>query len=113
MASITDGLTTIEPLLILNADRSRESRNTILEPIDSPEPYVSLAEARTPTQQLAALFADELTATAGLTMLSSGRVLTITTDARVFECVLAGPARIDRASESRDRWTLEAEVREL
>lgn len=113
MATITAAGTTITPLLILSSDRAREPRNVVIDPIDAPEPYVSLAESKTPTQDLRFLFADEPAAQAALDLVSLGRVLAITTDTRSFSCVKIGPARIDRTSENRNRWELTVEVREL
>lgn len=113
MATISVGATTITPLLILNSDRERDTRNVILEPIDSPVPYVSLAESATPTQQLVALFADEIAAQAALDLVSRGLPIAVVTDARTFSCVKTGSAKIDRAGENRSRWTLTLDVREL
>lgn len=115
MATISNSSASSTPLLVLNSDRSRESRNVIREPIDSPNPYVSLAVARTATQELEALYASEALAAAGLAIVCGGLPVTVTTDARTFTCALVegGRAGIDRASENRNRWILRAEVREL
>ncbi len=113
MVTISAGGTTITPLLILSDDRSREPRNVVIEPIDSPEPYVSLAESATPTQDLRLLFADEAAAQAALDLVSRGLPLAVTTATRDFSCVKVGTARIGRTSEVRARWDLTVEVREL
>jgi len=113
MATITAGTTTITPALILNSDRTREAGNVLIEPIDSPEPYVSLAASKTPTQQLTALFLTRAEGQAALDLVSSGRVLDIVTDSIEFSCVKSGAATLDRASENRARWILTVEVREL
>lgn len=113
MSTITVGATTIAPLLILNSDRTRETRNVVLEPIDSPSPYISLAESATPTQRMTALFADEPDAQAALDLVSRGLPIAVVTATRTFTCVATGPASIDRASENRARWTLSLDVREI
>lgn len=113
MATLTVGGTTITPLLILNSDRTRETRNALLQPIDSPAPYVSLAESATATQQLVALFADETSAQVGLDLVSRGLPIAVVTATRTFSCVKTGSAEIERAPENRARWTLTLDVREL
>lgn len=115
MATITVGAVTVTPLLVLNSDRSRDSRNVLIEPIDSPAPYVSLAESATPTQSFVALFATEADATAAFDMVSAGLPIDVVTDARSFTCVTASDstATIERASENRARWTLTVPIREI
>lgn len=113
MSTITVGATVLTPMLILNSDRSRDPRNVIIDPIDSPEPYASLAESRTPTQSLRALFAVEADAQAALDLVSAGLPIAVSTDSRAFTCIKMGRATIDRAGENRRRWILEVEVREL
>lgn len=113
MATITVGATVLSPALILNDDRSREAGNVVIEVIDAPDPYVSLGESKTPTQQLEALFLTEPEAQAALDLVSSGRPIIVATDARLFTCVKVGVASIGRASRNRARWILNVEVREL
>lgn len=113
MATISNSSASSTPLLVLNSDRRREDRNVILSPIDSPRPYVSLAEAATATRELEALYASEALALEGLEIVTAGLPIVVSTDTGSYTAVLDGDASVDRASENRARWILRARVREL
>lgn len=112
MATISDGVTTHTPMLILSTMLEQETGNVILQPIDTIEPFISLAPALTPTESLQLLCADEPAAVEIRQVLASGRVISVTTDTRSYQCVLAGRLRHERHT-STSRWIVTAEVRHL
>lgn len=62
MTTITDGMTVLEPLLVLGYDTARESRNVIHKIIASATPVVTLRPAAPRKGTLALLFPNEAAA---------------------------------------------------
>lgn len=118
MSTISNGTTTLTPTLVLGFQSRRESRNVLIEPIDSPEPYVSLAAARTRTGTLSYLFDDEADSLACEQMHSAPGVFTLFDDDVTsvnMSYVVLERGQITRTldDETRDAWTVTVDYREV
>ncbi|RZU64609.1 hypothetical protein EV379_0912 [Microterricola gilva] len=80
MSTITDGTTTITPLLVLGYEATRQGRNIIHPIIGRPDPDVTLAPAALRTGTLSLLFKDEPTAAGCMTMHAAAAVFTVDRD---------------------------------
>lgn len=118
MSTISDGTTTLTPTLVLGFESRRESRNVLIEPIDSGEPYVSLAAPRTRNGTLAYLFDNEADSVACEQLHNSASVITLM-DADVssvnMSYVVPANGSITRTLDPQTRavWTVTVDYREV
>ena len=118
MSTISDGVTTVTPTLVLGYRAGQRSRNVLIEPIDSPDPYVSLAAAQTRAGTWSYLFADEAEAEACRALHAAGSVLTLTdpdvsTVGMDYVVPDDGEIVVELDPETRKAWIVEVDFREV
>jgi len=111
MTTISDGTTTITPILIDGYESTRASRNVVHAILGTPNPSVSLRPAGLRTGRLSALFENRAAAVALENVLAGAHVFTFTdTDTTLSMLfVLDGDGQIITRldPDTRRRWTVE------
>lgn len=117
MTTISDGTTTITPILIDGYESNRASRNVVHPILGTNVPAVSLRPAALRTGHLTALVENRAAAVALESVLAGANLLTFTdTDTTLsMTFVLGGDGRIDVTLDrnTRRRWTVEFDYVEV
>jgi hypothetical protein len=115
VSTITDGATTLTPILVLGHTVEAESRN-VVHRILGGGVDVTLRDALPRSGTLSVLCADAAAGYAMLAMHRAGSVLTLT-DVDVPEVnmtyVVSGPVRLNLDEDTRELYVLEAEFQEV
>lgn len=116
MATVTDGATTITPLLVLGYASKRESRNVVHQVIGRTGDDVTLRPASLRTGTLTMLFANEADALACEQMHAAGAVFTLVDDdlsSTTMLYILAGSLPRVLDDQTRRRWTVAVDFQEV
>lgn len=108
MTTISDGTTTITPILISGYESSRTSRNVVHPILGTNVPAVSLRAAGLRTGTLTALVANRAAAVALETVLAKALLLTYTDPDTTLSMtfVLDGEARVKLDPDTLTLWTV-------
>jgi hypothetical protein len=115
MPSITNGVVTIEPELVLGYETTQEAGNVVHEIIGRGDPDVTLRPARSRSGTLALFFLTEADAETARNSLATGDVwdlaAELTTIAMSF--VVSGDIMVRLDPETRLRWLVNVGYREV
>lgn len=116
MTTISDGTTTLTPMLVLGWSTSREARSVVHRLIGRPDPDVTLRPHGLRTGQMRILCEDMAAALAMEALHASGVVLTIADDdvaATSMSYVVSGQLLVELDPVTLNRWTVTADVTEV
>lgn len=116
MTTISDGTTTLTPLLVLGWSATRESRARVHQLIGRSDPDVTLRPHALRTGTLRILCADEVAAVAMEQLHARGVVLTLADDdvaAVAGAYVVSGPITTELDPQTRTRWVVTADFTEV
>lgn len=116
MTTITDGSTTLTPLLVLGWQATREARTRVHQLIGRPDPDVTLRPSAARTGQLRILCASEADATAMEALHAAGFVLTLADDdvaAVGMAYVVSGALGVELDPGTLTRWVVTADYTEV
>lgn len=116
MTTISDGTTTLTPMLVLGWTPTREARTVVHRLIGRPDPDVTLRPHALRSGQLRILCEDETAATAMESLHASGVVLTLEdadVSAVAMAYVVSGMLGIELDPGTLTRWVVTADYTEV
>lgn len=116
MTTISDGATTLTPLLVLGWSPVRESRTRVHPLIGRPDPDVTVRPAALRSGTLRILCEDEAAAAAMEALHAAGAVLTIADDdvtAVSGAYIVSGLLSVELDPQTRRRWVVSADFTEV
>jgi hypothetical protein len=116
MTTLTDGIETVVPMMVLGWSGINANRTVIHPLIGSAEPDVTLRPSSTRTGTMAILCADEAEMIAVRDLHTEGAVLTLTEDVVVsldMTYVVSGDVTWELDTTTRTRWTVTVPYTEI
>lgn len=116
MTEISDGVTTVVPMMVLGWNASNRSRSVVHAVIGRADPDVTLRAAATRSGDLSILCESEAQANEVVALHVAGLVLTLTEDVLTtvsMEYVVAGDIRAELNPDTRSRWVVTVPYQEV